>query len=181
MLSALKGSCRVLRNRVAREPPLALHGGACGRGGTASLSEEHLKSDKNPRWRDTTDRSDRISNGPMSEQSWFGIETGWRPTERAHGQWEGTSLGVVLIRIVRHGNYTSVLAGEACSVDSHTTLTLRCATFHIPHLEIFSVLAWFCSLFCSHLIPVSTFTFSSCFTRLLQPPVFVLSLLLYFL
>lgn len=181
MLSALKRSCRVLRNRVAREPPLALHRGAWGRGGTASLSEEHLKLDKNPKWRDTTDRSDRISNGPVWEQSWFGIETGWRPTECAHGQWEGTSLGVVLIRIVRHGNYTCMLAGEACSADSRTFLTLRCATVHIPHREILSVLAWFCSLFCSHLIPVSTFTFSSCFTRLLQPPLFVLSLLLYFI
>lgn len=36
MLSALKGSCRVLRNHVERELPLALHGGACGGGATVS-------------------------------------------------------------------------------------------------------------------------------------------------
>ena len=144
------------RNHVKREPPFTLHGGACGRGGTASLSEEHLKLDKNPKWRSTTNRSHRMSNGPMSEQPWFGIETGWRPTEGTHGRREGTSLGVVLIRIFRHGNYTCMFIDEGCSVDS--SKSLRGATFHIPHLEILSMLAQSCSLFCSHLIPLSTFT-----------------------
>lgn len=76
VLSALKGSCRVLRTHVEREPPLALRGGACGRGGSASPSKKHLRSDRNPKRRSTADRSDRMSNGSMSEQSWFGIETG---------------------------------------------------------------------------------------------------------
>ena len=62
------------RNHVEREPPFALHGGACGRGGTASLSEEHLKLDKNLKWRGMTNRSHRMSNEPMSEQPWFGID-----------------------------------------------------------------------------------------------------------